>query len=101
MFELLIDRSMYDHVGQTTTMQYEIRKYRDRPAIAAGTEIRILKYVAEDGRYTIESRVLIETLDGSVRRWVPTIKVTPIDAGNEKMFSKIGKIASNILNDRD
>lgn len=101
MFELAIDRSMYDHPGKTTTMQYPIRKFRDRGAITAGTEVRILKYVAEDGRYSIESRVLVETLDGSVKRWVPTVKVTPIEGGNEKMFARLGEIAHNILNDRD
>ncbi len=101
MFELAIDRSMWDHPGKTTTMKYAIRKYKDRGAIAVGTEIRIVKYAAVDGRYGIESRVLVETLDGLVKRWVPATSVTPIESGNEKAFARMGEIARNILNNRD
>lgn len=101
MFELAIDRSMWDHPGKTTTMKYAIRKYKNRGAIAVGTEIRIVKFEAQSDQYGIHSRVLVETLDGSVKRWVPATSVTPIEGGNEKAFARMGEIARNILNDRN
>lgn len=103
MFELIIDRSMYDRVGETTTVKYAVRRYKDRGPLSVGTKVKILKYVAEDGRYSIESRVLVETLDGSVKRWISTTKIEPLphDPRNDAAFRRMGEIATNILNDRD
>lgn len=103
MFELVIDRSMYDRVGEITTIKYAIRKYKDRGALSVGTQVKILKYVAESDQYGIKSRVLVETLDGSVKRWVDStrIEALPDRPSDSVAFARIGEITKNILSNRD
>lgn len=97
MFEMQIDRDMYDHPGQTTTMVRPIRKYRDRPALAAGETVTIVRMSFVQEPWGLLPRVLVRTASDA-ERWVAGSDITPITGTNPKMYARLGEIASDMLN---
>ncbi len=101
MFETTIDRAMYDHPGKQTTMTYAVRRYRDRPALAVGQPVTIVRFHADSDRYSIKCRVLVRTESGA-ERWVNGSDVEPIrDPADDAAFARMGEIATEFFARRD
>lgn len=97
MFESTIDRSMYDHPGKTTVMRYAVRRHRDRPALAAGESVTIVRMTFQETRYGLTPRVLIRTESGA-ERWVNGSDIEPLgDNENAAAFAQMGRIAASML----
>lgn len=100
MFETTIDRMLYP-IGFQTTMKQAVRKWKNRPALAVGQQVRIRKIDWEEiCKGTFVPRVLVEAEDGSMR-WVYGSKVEPCNTGNEKALNRIGEIAEEFFARRD
>lgn len=96
MFEMAIDRDMYDHPGKATTMTRGIRKYQNRPALAQGETVTIVRMTFTQDNYGLWPRVLVRSDNGE--RWVAGSDIEPIaHTGNNAAFNRMGEIASAIL----
>lgn len=72
-----IDGQLYAP-GNFTTMREGIRRFKERPAIAAGARVFIERLAFVDrGVYTLTPRVLVSTGDGATR-WIDAAKVVPV-----------------------
>jgi hypothetical protein len=68
---MLIDRSLY-YEGRIGTMKDRLRKYRDRPAIEQGEQVRIIRLTFSDDGYGLLPRTLVRTESGTERWLEPT-----------------------------
>ena len=102
MFELAIDRDMFDHPGKQTTMAYAVRRYQDRPALTVGETVTIVRFHADSDRYGIKCRVLVRTESGA-ERWTPTSNINPVPdenldpetiEGRASFYARLGEIAA-------
>ena len=82
MWSYLLDRSLYDHPGAEITMGRAIRRYRDRPALAEGEQVTIVRFKAMDGQYGPEPRLLIRTAAGA-ERWIAATDATDLPEPRE------------------
>lgn len=69
MWDYLFDRSLYDHPGADVTMRRAIRRYRDRPALAEGEHVTIVRLKFLDTYYGADPRVLVRNAAGA-ERWI-------------------------------
>lgn len=70
------DDEMYNHPGKTATVQYGVRKYRDRPAINPGDVVTIVRFHTEMDNYGWRPRLLLQ-LPSGVQRWVDASIIDP------------------------
>jgi len=100
MFALVLTRMMYDRPGEQTTMARSVRKWQNRPALAAGETVTVVRCNFEAGRYADEiiTRVLVRNASGA-ERWVDGMAITPFpeDGRNAKAFDRLSEIAAEIL----
>lgn len=82
MWGYLIDRSLYDHPGAEVTMKQAIRKWKDRPALAEGERVTIVRFKHIDGSYGLVPRLLVRNADGA-ERWVHATDVTDLPESHE------------------
>lgn len=73
-----IDHELFDHPGRTTTVKYAVRKYRDRPALAVGDRVTIVRFAQVEDQYGPLPRLLVRTASGA-ERWVDATSLTIAD----------------------
>jgi len=64
-----VGREIWDHPGATATMRRAVRRYQDRPALAAGETVTIVRLTHLEGTYGPEPRLLVANADGR-ERWI-------------------------------
>jgi hypothetical protein len=75
MWGYVLDRSLYDHPGAEVSMGRAIRRYRERPALAKGEQVTIVRFKSLAGQYGPEPRLLVRTATGA-ERWISAVEVT-------------------------
>lgn len=100
MFETTFDRMMYP-IGFKTTIIHSVRKWKNRPALAVGQAVTIVRLDWQDlGGGNLIPRVEVEAEDGT-RRWIDGSSVVSCTTGNEKAMERIGEIAEEFFARRD
>lgn len=99
MFETTFDKMMYP-VGFKTTVEYPIRKWKDRPPLTVGQPVTITQLDWKDNGYGPIPRILVETEDGK-QRWIDASSVVPCRTGNKETMARLNEIATEFFARRD